>query len=248
MTITLVPYHQDERIPDSTFPLPGGNVVPVTRPLPDGDVWTRVAALLELVTAEVADQVNGGTRPSVVSGDCLTAEAVLAGLQKAGVDASVVWYDAHGDIHSLESSTSGYLGGMPLRQILGDHPELLADRLGLRPLPEERAVLVGARDLDPAEAEYLAASKVRQCTVDDVVLPDGPILLHIDLDVIDDAELPGMKFPVGDGPSTEAVIASARRILATGRVAALDIACPWHPPKNDDQTLRSNVLKALLAP
>ena len=230
------------------FPLPGGDIVPVTRPLPDGDVWTRLAALYELLAAEVADQVSGGTRPSVVSGDCLTAEAVLAGLQKAGTDASIVWYDAHGDVHSLASSTSGYIGGMPLRQILGDDRELLADRLGLRPLPAERAVLVDARDLDPGEAEYLATSQVRRCAVDDVVLPDGPILLHIDVDVIDDADLPGMRFPVGGGPSMAAVIASARRVLATGRVAALDIACPWHPPQGNDDTPRAALLKALLSP
>src|SRR5690606_29145985 len=115
----LVPYHQDERLPDSSFPLPGPDVVPVTRDLPEGGVWERVAALFEPVSAEVADQVAGGTRPTVVSGDCLTSEAVLAGLQRAGVDAAVVWFDAHGDIHTVESSTSGYIGGMPLRQILG---------------------------------------------------------------------------------------------------------------------------------
>ncbi|TDC81973.1 arginase family protein [Actinomadura sp. 7K507] len=246
MTITLVPYHQDERLPDSSFPLPGPDFIPVTRELPEGDIWERLAALFELVSAEVTDQVIGGTRPSVVSGDCLVAEAVLAGVQRAGVDASIVWFDAHGDIHSMESSTSGYLGGMPLRQIIGADPELLADRLGLRPLPQERAVLVDARDLDPAEAEFLAASRVRRCTVDDVVLPDGPLVLHIDVDVIDKSELPGLKYPVGGGPSYEAVLASVRRIMATGRVAALDVACPWHPPEGDEDTVRARLLSDLL--
>lgn len=244
--ITFVPYHQDERLPDASFPLDGFDLIPVTRDLPDGDVWDRVAALCEPVAAEVADQVAGGTRPAVVSGDCLLAEAVLAGLQKAGVDASVVWYDAHGDIHSAESSTSGYIGGMPLRQIIGTDTALLPDRLGLRPLPEDRVVLVDARDLDPAEAEFLASSRVRQCPVDDVVLPDGPLLLHIDLDVIDKDDLPGMKFPVGGGPSYDAVIASVRRVIATGRVAALDIACPWHLPEGDDNIVRGRVLRDIL--
>jgi len=245
--ITLVPYHQDERLPDASFPLPGLDLIPVTRDLPDGDVWQRVAALFELVSAEIADQVAGGTRPAVISGDCLTAEAVLAGLQRAGVDASIIWFDAHGDIHTTESSTSGYIGGMPLRQILGADPELLADRLGLRPLPQDRAVLVGARDLDPAEAEFLASSEVRRCPVDDVALPDGPLLLHIDVDVIDAADLPGMKFPVHGGPSYDAVVASVRRIMATGRVAALDIACPWHPPEDGDDALRTRLLRDLLS-
>jgi arginase len=244
--ITLVPYHQDERLPDASFPLPGHELIPITRDLPDGDVWQRIAALFELVSAEVADQAAGGTRPTVVSGDCLTSEAVLAGLQRAGVDASVVWFDAHGDVHTLASSTSGYIGGMPLRQILGADPEVLAEPLGLRPLTEDRAVLVDARDLDPAEAEFLASSRVRRCPVDDVDLPDGPLLLHIDVDVIDSGDLPGLKFPVPGGPSRDAVLASVRRIMATGRVAALDIACPWHLPEGDDTAVRTRLLDDLL--
>ncbi|WP_433467370.1 arginase family protein [Spirillospora sp. CA-128828] len=246
MTVTLVPYHQDERLPDSSFPLPGPDIVPVTRDLPEGDVWRRVAALFEPVSAEVADQVAGGSRPRVVSGDCLTSEAVLAGVQRAGVDASIVWFDAHGDVHTVRSSTSGYIGGMPLRQILGADSGLLADPLGLRPLPEDRAVLVDARDLDPAEAEFLASSKVRRCGVDDVALPEGPLVLHIDVDVIDAGDLPGLKFPVGGGPSRDAVVESVRRIMATGRVAALDIACPWKLPEGDDNTVRARLLEDLL--
>ncbi|WUR54269.1 arginase family protein [Actinomadura citrea] len=246
MNVTLLPYHQDERLPDASFPLSGLDVVPVTPDLPDGDVWQRVAALFEPVVAEVARQIDGGSMPRVVSGDCLTSEAVLAGVQKAGVDASVVWFDAHGDVHTVDSSTSGYLGGMPLRQILGADTALLPDRLGLRTLPEDRAVLVDARDLDPAEAEFLASSQVRRCPVDDVVLPPGPLLLHIDVDVIDAGEMPGLKFPVGGGPSYDAVVASVRRIMATGRVAALDVACPWHPPEGDDDAVRTRLLKDLL--
>ncbi|WP_141578127.1 arginase family protein [Actinomadura sp. WMMA1423] len=255
MTVTLVPYHQDERLPDASFPLSGLDVVAVEPELPGGDVWERVAALFQPVVAEVADRIGGGSMPRVVSGDCLTAEAVLAGVQKAGVDASVVWFDAHGDVHTVESSTSGYIGGMPLRQILGADTALLADRLGLRTLPDDRALLVDARDLDPAEAEFLASSNVRRCGVDDVgeggepgggVLPPGPLLVHIDVDVVDAAELPGLKFPVGGGPSRDAVVGAVRRIMATGRVAALDIACPWHPPRDGDDDVRTRLLKDLL--
>ncbi|GAA0238217.1 hypothetical protein GCM10009527_038480 [Actinomadura nitritigenes] len=243
----MVPYHQDERLPGTTFPLPDAEVVTIARELPDGDVWARIGALYEPVAAEVAAQVAGGAVPSVVSGDCLVSEAVLAGVQRAGVDASIVWFDAHGDVHTPETSTSGYIGGMPLRQILGDHPELLASPLGLRPLPEDRAVLVDARDLDPAEAEFLASSRVRRCPVGAVDLPEGPLVLHIDVDVVDKAELPGLRFPVGGGPSFDAVVAAVRRVKATGRVAALDIACPWHPPGPGDDEVRARLVAALLA-
>lgn len=59
----------------------------------------------------------------VLSGDCLVSMGVLTGLQSAGIDPAVVWFDAHGDVHTLESSSSGYLGGMSLRFLLGANYE-----------------------------------------------------------------------------------------------------------------------------
>ncbi|CNF50103.1 Uncharacterised protein [Mycobacterium tuberculosis] len=47
------------------------------------------------------------------------------------------------------------------------------------------------------------------------------------------------------GPSRESVLASVRRIAATGRVAALDIACPWHPPEGGDDAVRGRLLHDL---
>ena len=82
----------------------------------------------------------------------------MAGLQHAGLDPAIVWFDAHGDVQTLETTTSGYLGGLPLRLLMppGYRPGLICDRLGLRPVPEDRVVPAGARDLDPPEADYLA--------------------------------------------------------------------------------------------
>lgn len=250
MTITLVPFHQDERLPLGTFPLPAdAEIVTVAPELSGGDLWSRLGDLFEPVAAEIAGQIRRGAVPTAVSGDCLIAGAVLGGAQRAGVDASIVWFDAHGDVHTPESSTSGYLGGMALRQVLGDHPELATGRLGLRPLPEERAVLVDARDLDPAEADYLASAGIRRCGVEEAgpaVLPDGPVVLHIDVDVVDMHELPGLKFPVAGGPASAAVVAAARRLLATGRVAAVSIACPWHPAEGEAERIRARLLADLL--
>ena len=73
---------------------------------------------------------------------------------------SIVWFDAHGDVHTLQTSTSGYPGGMALQLVMGAHPELLGEALGLSPLTSDRAVLVDARDLDPAEVEVLASGQL----------------------------------------------------------------------------------------
>jgi arginase len=175
----------------------------------------------------------------------------LAGAQRAGVDPGMVWFDAHGDVHTLDTTTSGYLGGLSLRLILGAHPELLARPLGLQPLAEDRTILVDARDLDPPETEYLRTSAVRRSGVADLdiaSLPAGPLIVHVDVDVIDPGELPGLVFPAPGGPPAVQVVAAVRRILATGRVTVLDIACPWHPARQDHvQQARTDLLRELIS-
>ncbi|MER7078760.1 arginase [Saccharopolyspora kobensis] len=245
MATISVPYHLDELLPESALGV--STATRVVRQLPDGDVWQRLGALYPTVADEVAAAVRRGEVPSVISGDCMVSLAVLAGLQRAEVVPSVVWFDAHGDVQSPETTESGYAGGMPLRLAVGDHPELLADAIGLRPLPESRVLLVGARDLDRAEAEYLESSEIARAEVEEAAeeLPDGPILLHIDLDVIDAAELSDLRFPVTGGPSADAVLDAARRIMATGRVRALDIACTWYP--GAPVASRTRIVEELLA-
>jgi arginase len=244
----LVPYHIDEYLPGLADSLPSGwATTTVSVELP-GTVqgWARLAPLYSAVGDAVADGPS-----TVVSGCCCPSLGVLAGLQRSGVDASVVWFDAHGDVQTMETTTSGYLGGMPLRIMAGYRPELVADAIGLRAVPEERLMLVGARDLDPPEQEYLARAAVRTSTVEDLAadrLPPGPLLLHVDLDVIDSADLPGLRYPVSDGPSSAAVVAAIRRVLHTGRVAVLDLACTWDPSTPDPSGVRSRLVDDLLGP
>jgi arginase len=250
MTTILVPYHHDERLPDDSFPL-SGDVRIIETALPEGDIWRRLTTLFEVTADAVSAGIATDGAATVVSGDCLAAIASFAGAQRAGLDPSIVWFDAHGDVHTLQTTTSGYLGGLALRLVLGAHPELLARPLGLRAPAEDRAVLVDARDLDPAERDYLASSAVSRRTVGDLdvdLLPDGPLVLHVDVDVVDAGELPGLRFPVQGGPSAGAVVAVVRRLVDTGRVAVLDLACPWDAAVHgDDQRIREGLLASLIA-
>lgn len=247
MTTIRVPYHQDERLADDSLPVAGAVTVEAT--LPEGTIWQRLGVLYDAVADAVAEHARAGAVPTVVSGDCLVALAAIAGLQRAGADPGIVWFDAHGDVHTLQTSTSGYLGGLALRLALGAHADLLAEPLGLRPIAEERAVLVDARDLDPAEVTYLAESGLVRRAVDaldDAALPEGPLVLHVDVDVIDAGELPNLRVPAAGGPSAAAVLRAVHRVLATGRVVALDIACPWYPALSDrDRGVRADLLAAL---
>ena len=230
MRVIAVPYHLDEHLPGLDFPLRADDVV--TADLPSGDVWDRLAALYGAVAGAVAGAARGGSLPVVLSGDCPTALGTVAGLQRAGEVAGVVWFDAHGDVQTLETTASGYLGGLPLRLLVGYRPELAAVRLGLRPVPERQVLLVGARDLDPPEVSYLEHAPIRRCQVADLSpadLPDGPFYLHLDLDVIDPAELPGLRYPAPGGTSPAPLADALRWLLGTGRVAAVGLACTWYP-------------------
>jgi arginase len=245
----LVPYHQDEYTPGLAQSLPPDWPTTVVRVELDGPSgWPRQAPLYGAVAQAVAGAA-GPAPITVVSGCCCVSIGVLAGLQRAGVDASVVWFDAHGDVQTMETTTSGYLGGMPLRIMTGYRPELVAQSIGLRAVPEKRITLVDARDLDPPEGAYLDAAPIRRCTVEDLdagALPAGPLLLHIDLDVVDPADLAGLRFPVPGGPSATAVVQAVRRVVATGRVAALDLAATWDPSTPDPAGTRSRLVSQLL--
>lgn len=227
MSVIAVPFHLDEHLPELELPLvPDRTVAPH---LPSGDPWERMAVLYAAVADAVGAEVAAGRVPVVVSGDCTTSMGTVAGLQRHGVAPALIWFDGHGDVQSPETSASGYLGGFPVRQLAGGADRTVPERLGLTPVPQEDIVLVDARDLDPPEVAYLAASAIRRVPVGAVPLPDGPIYLHLDCDVVDGADLPGLLFPAAGGPSLPAVAAAVRGVLASGQVAAVGLGCTWRP-------------------
>jgi arginase len=239
MTSISVPYHLDEDRADLDLPFAAD--VTVTVPLPDGDEWRRMAALYGPVADEVHAAVAAGRRPIVQSGDCTTSLGVVAGLQRAGLDPAVVWFDAHGDVQTLETTASGYLGGIALRLLVGYRPELIADALALRPVAEERVTLVDARDLDPPEAEYLARAAIRRRSVAAAAdgLPPGLLYLHLDVDVARPEDLPGLLYPAAGGPALTEVARAVAAVLSTGRVVAVGLACTWRPGHGTGERLRA---------
>lgn len=218
MTVALlVPFHLTERLDGLVPPFAHETLDP---PGP---------GLVALHRA-VADRVADGARV-VVCGDCVAPLGVLAGLQRRGLDPGLVWLDAHGDANTEATTPSGYLGGMTLAKAVGWGDPGLAEGIGLTPLAEHRVLLAGARDLDPAERELLDGSGIARCELTDLdaALPDSPLLVHLDLDVVDPAELPGLRYPAPGGPSAAEVGAALARLSATGRVVAVSLACTWLP-------------------
>jgi arginase len=170
----------------------GGETVVVEPPRPDvlPNEIAESFAVIRAVASIVRETVEEGRFPLVLAVNCFTSLGTVAGV---GRDVGVVWFDAHGDFHTPDTTTSGFLDGMGLAMLLGDGWRELRNTVeGLRPVPAEHALLVGARDIDPTEQDRLAASSLRRAdakTLDDALdeLADriDAVYVHLDLDVID---------------------------------------------------------------
>jgi arginase len=227
--------------------LPAGTVQLDGRLGATGSPWRDLIGVYAPLADEVARDDAGPT--VVLSGDCVASLAVLAGVQRRGVRPSLVWFDAHGDFHTEASTTSGYLGGLPLAKAVGRGDLILPEAFGLTSLGEESVTLVDGRDLDPAEAEALAGSEVTHVSVaelDTDRLPEGPMVLHVDVDIIDPAELGGLRFPAPGGPSLQDVVDAVRAVVHDRPLAALDIAATWRP-EDTTRVQTDAVLSALLS-
>ena len=93
MTVIAVPYHLDEHLPDLDLPFTPAEVV--STEFPAGQPWERLAVLYDAVADTVAADAVRGRRPVVLTGDCAIALGIVAGLQRAGADPGLVWFDAH---------------------------------------------------------------------------------------------------------------------------------------------------------
>lgn len=221
----------------------------VNRPdLPKGAVQERMTVLYEPMAAAVETAVREGKRPVTMSGDCCASLGMLAGLQRAGVDPKLIWFDAHGDFNTWETSPSGFLGGMPLAWLVGRGEQTIPQALGMDSLYEGKVTLTDARDLDPLEAEAVASSTVNQLDLvtdlSSAPLPWGPLWVHFDVDVIDVVEAPAVSYPAPGGPSTP-ILEEVFRYLATSRqVKAVSVSL-WNPQLDSDGRTRKVVLDLL---
>jgi arginase len=109
--------------------------------------------------------------------------------------------------------------------------------VGLEPLAPGRVLLSDGRDLDPGEADLLSGSEVqvvpRFTDLLAAPLPDGPLYVHFDSDVIDARETPAHNYPVPGGPSAQEVGQVFARLSGTGRVVAASMSA-WNPDLDQD--------------
>ncbi|MFT4210286.1 MAG: arginase family protein [Microbacterium sp.] len=185
-----------------------------------GDV-ARLSALLQVRRAVDAELAVGTEPVLLVGGDCSVSVAGIAHAAARHGRIAVVWADAHPDLHSPASSTSHAFSGMSLRAVLGEGPDGL--RLPSGAVAASDVVLVGTRSIDEPEAEFLAASGVRRVDVDALADPEAiaaavaatgaeAVYVHVDVDVLDPAHMPGVKTAAPFGAQLPELVAALKRL------------------------------------
>ena len=223
----VTPYFFDDHDPALKAAVPMNHIFHQNDP---GEVKDRSPGELARthipIAAFVAQSVQRNEIPVSIAGDCAATLPVMAGLQQSGLDPVLVWLDAHGDFNTIETSPSGFPGGMPLAMMVGRGDLTLARMSGLVPVVETSVWLIGARDLDPAEKTALAESQVNRGDLKALerLNFDRPVYLHIDNDVIDAGEVPANNYPVTGGPDLSDVIEQCTGFAARNQICAISLS------------------------
>jgi arginase len=176
-----------------------------------------VAEIGRGIARAVALACTQGRFPLVLSGGCLAAVGVVAGLQSLGDDPAVLWIDAHGDFNTPESSLSGYWDGMALAAVCGVALPELSEAVGLQSLAVNRALHLAGRAFDPLETENIRRHGLETVTAGDIASPEvrekirhrsaaGGWYLHVDLDGLDPRDASAVGFPEPDGARLDEVL------------------------------------------
>jgi arginase len=173
--------------------------------------------LYRKLAAEIQQDCADGQFPLVLSGNCGAALGTISGLHGLSEKPlGVVWFDAHGDFNTPDTSPTGYLDGMCLATAAGLGWKLMARSLpGFRPLMVDRILHAGGRDFDPEEAclmdekgvpvvsaQQIHASGARRSlepALDMLQSQVQDIYLHFDVDVFDPEMAPGNHYAVPGG-------------------------------------------------
>lgn len=172
----------------------------------------------EQLAKTVAKVVESGSFPLILGGDHSTAIGTLAGVAKHYPNLGVIWFDAHGDLNTVETSPSGNIHGMPLAVSMGLGDKLLTNIMGYGPkIKLENIVIIGARALDVGEKKLIKDKGIKVYTMHEIdrmgmtkvieetiaylkERTDG-VHLSFDMDALDPTDAPGVGTPVNGGVS-----------------------------------------------
>ena len=238
-----------------------GHAVDVTTVAPTGRFPAEITTAIELCRAlspSVAAAQSQGRFPIVLAGNCSTAVGTIAGVGAART--GVIWLDAHGDFNTPDTTTSGFFDGTVLAAVTGHcWRGLVASVPAFQPIPESNIILLGARDLDPAERQRLARSKIARVEplpADRIARELRPhlqrlrdtvegVYLHIDLDVLDPSVARANMFSAPGGLTSEALTAVVREVEAHLPISALALTA--YDPSCDEPQQIPDIANAIVS-
>ena len=228
-----------------------GNLpVVIAETLQVGDVRAKYLEEITVACTRHAEQIlktlESGVTPLVLGGDHSVAAGTVAGVagyfrgknRKIGL----VWFDAHTDLNTPETSPSGNVHGMPLAALMGLGPAQLGDIFGFSPkVAPENVVVVGVRDIDVAEKDNIRRAGIaRVYTMRDIdergmravmeealrIAGNGTAGYHVSLDMdwIDPSEAPGVGTPVRGGATYREAHLAMEIIADDNRMLSFEIA------------------------
>ncbi|MFW3612984.1 arginase [Staphylococcus caprae] len=131
--------------------------------------YNEIITVSDNLSKAVSETVKNGNFPLTLGGDHSIAVGSISGISQYYNNLGVIWYDAHGDLNVPEESPSGNVHGMPLRILAGDGPDELVHLNGFTPkVKPENIVLIGMRDLDKGEREYIKDKNIKTFTMADI--------------------------------------------------------------------------------
>jgi arginase len=204
----------------------------------------EITRVCQKLYQHVYESHREGALPIVLGGDhSLAAGSVGASADFAAArhhEIGLLWIDAHGDMNTPATTSSGNVHGMPLAALLGPEPAELS-RLGHRSpkVRAEKTVLIGVRNLDDLEKQIIRDAKVHVFTMKDIdkhgiaavmkraLMIAGKdtsgIHVSLDVDVCDPAIAPGVGTPVKGGLDYREAHMAMEMVADSGRMLALDL-------------------------
>jgi arginase len=176
--------------------------------IPYPDTGSVERETLDEQTAELASVLP--ERPVVLGGCCCSHVGAVRGLAERTERLAVIWLDSHGDLNTPETSPSGNTWGMPLRMLLDD---------GV--VPPGRVALVGARNLDPPEVEFIAEAGIDD-SLDRALDGAAAVYVALDVDVLDPSAA-AVFVPEPDGPGVGDVEAILRDVVSRSPLAGIGV-------------------------
>ena len=214
-------------------------------PLPELGSAERLETVswhLHVLAENVAAELRQGNRVVTIGGDHSMAAGSLAGVQMAmgaGSRIGLIWVDAHPDLHTLESSVSKSLHGMPMGTALGLDDTLLVPGAEAPLLRPEDILYLGLRDIDIGERENAARLGITLLTMDELrargvtaTIQDAVmklsaqcdhIVISLDLDGFSDDLAPATGTPVPGGFLPDEILPTLAGIIRTCPVPLIEI-------------------------